>query len=499
MSATAPSPPLAQPAPPLGGLRRLARNATVPMLARVVDLAFALVYLRFLQQEGTGAYAFLVAFTTYLDTLLDFGLNALLARDVSRAPRLARVAFRGVNLLRLGLWVAGLPLVAIVFGPARGLANLPEDAALAGWLFYLALLPTVLAKTATGLLWAFERLEVPALVAVLASTLKAVLGSAALVAGFGLIGLAGTSLAINLITAALLLVALRRTWRGAETGPHDASVTADAFGSLALLRESWPLFVNQLLQGLFFKIDSLLLPRLAGLAPAGAYSAAYKVAEGAGVVSSSFTLAIFPRLSRSAGSGSEGLSRAYRLSLRLLLQAALPLAVGTTLLAEPIVALVGGRGFLPDSAVALSLLIWYLPFSYVNGLTQYVLIALGRQRFMTGAFLAALVFNVTANLLLIPRYGYVAAAWVTVGSEVVLLAPFWWAASRAVLDVSLVRPLWQPLLAAAVMALPVWWLRDLNAVLAILAGALVYPAALWLLGGVDSEESAVLRALAKRA
>ncbi len=497
MSATAPSTPFATPSPVPDGLRRLARNAVVPMVARLVDLAFALVYLRFLQQEGAGAYAFLVAFTTYLDTLVDFGLNALLARDVSRAPGLARVAFRGVNVVRLGLWVVGLPLVAVVFGPARGLANLPDDVALAGWLFYLALLPTVLAKTATGLLWALERLEVPALVAVLASTLKAVLGSAALVTGLGLVGLAGTSLAINLVTATILLLVLSRAWGNAAAGPRDASVGAEAFGSAALLRESWPLFVNQLLQGLFFKVDSLLLPRLAGLAPAGAYSAAYKVAEGAGVVSSSFTLAIFPRLSREAG-GPEGLSRAYRLSLRVLLQVALPLAAGTMLLAEPIVALVGGRGFLPDSAIALSLLIWYLPFSYVNGLTQYVLIALGRQRFLTGAFVAALVFNVAANLLLIPRYGYVAAAWVTVGSELVLLAPFWWAASQAVPGVSLVRPLWQPLIASAVMAVPVWWLRDTNVLLAILAGVLVYPAALWLLGGVDAEERGLLCALVKR-
>src|SRR4030088_3403600 len=64
------------------------------------------------------------------------------------------------------------------------------------------------------------------------------------------------------------------------------------------VRESWPLFVNQLLQGLFFKIDALLLLPLAGAAAAGAYAAAYKVSEGAGIISSSFTLALFPRFSR---------------------------------------------------------------------------------------------------------------------------------------------------------------------------------------------------------
>lgn len=468
------------------------------MAARLLDLAFALVYLRFLRQEGTGAYAFLVVFIAYLDTWLDFGLNALLARDVSRAPGLAGLAFRNVSRVRLGLWVAGLPLVAAVFGPGQELANLPGEAALAGWLFYVALLPTIVAKTATGLLWAFERLEAPALVSVLASLLKAVLGSAALVGGLGLVGLAGSSLAINLVTAGVLGAVLARARRPAAV-VSGAGPAAEVFRARALLREAWPLFVNQLLQGLFFKIDSLLLPRLAGLAPAGAYNAAYKVGEGAGVVSSSLTLAIFPRLSRQAESPGEGLVAAYRLSLRFLLQVAFPLAAGTALLAEPIVALVGGRAFLPDSAVALSLLIWYLPFSYANGLTQYVLIAVGRQRFLTGAFLAAFVFNVVANVLLIPRFGFVAAALVTVASEVVLLVPFQRAIRRSARAVSLWHEAYHPVLATFLMAPVVWWLRDgVHPLAAVAAGLLVYPAALWAVGGVDDEQRAVLRALLPR-
>ena len=80
-------------------------------------------------------------------------------------------------------------------------------------------------------------------------------------------------------------------------------------------------------------------------------------------------------------------------------------------------ALVGGREYLPDSAIALSILICYLPLSYANGLTQYVLIAAGRQRLLTAAFVAALVFNVVANLMLIPRFSYVGAAWVTVAQR----------------------------------------------------------------------------------
>ena len=248
------------------------------------------------------------------------------------------------------------------------------------------------------------------------------------------------------------------------------------------------MFINSLLQGLFFKIDALLLPGMAGDVAAGTYAAAYKVSEGAGIFQSSFTLALFPRLSRDAD-----LSHAYRLALRALLQLGFPLAVGVALLSEPIVALVGGRQYLPDSATALAILICYLPLSYINGLTQYVLIATGKQRLLTGAFAVALAFNLAANLLLIPRFGFVGAAWVTVASEIVLLVPFRLAAASVTRGVSLLSESWAPVLATALMTPVVWWLRDaIHPLVAIPAGAAIYALALWTLGGIDAHQRRVL-------
>ena len=42
------------------------------MAARIVDAAFALVYLRLLGRPEVGEYTFLVVFTTYLDTLIEY-------------------------------------------------------------------------------------------------------------------------------------------------------------------------------------------------------------------------------------------------------------------------------------------------------------------------------------------------------------------------------------------------------------------------------------------
>src|SRR5207249_3399208 len=93
-------------------------------------------------------------------------------------------------------------------------------------------------------------------------------------------------------------------------------------------------------------------------------------------------------------------------------------------LSGDLILILGGPAYYPESAMALAILIWFLPFSYINGLTQYALIAVHRQRFITVAFLVAAGFNLAANLLFIPAYGLYAASTVTVLSEIVLMAPF---------------------------------------------------------------------------
>src|SRR5436190_15113919 len=147
------------------------------MAARLVDAAFALIYLRLLGRTDVGAYTFLVALTSYLDTLVAFGLNALLAREIPRDPAIARAALRRVSVIRLGLWLLGLPIALAVYGPGRDLAGLTTEAASAGAVFYLALLPTVLAKSASGVLWGLERLDLTSAVSVLATIMKTALGA----------------------------------------------------------------------------------------------------------------------------------------------------------------------------------------------------------------------------------------------------------------------------------------------------------------------------------
>jgi O-antigen/teichoic acid export membrane protein len=163
-----------------------------------------------------------------------------------------------------------------------------------------------------------------------------------------------------------------------------------------------------------------------------------------------------------------------------------------TLLARPFIAVLGGDAFLPDSAIALQLMVWSIPIGWINSVTNYVLIALDRQRFLTRAFVVGLTFNLVANLIFIPRYDYRAAAIITIFSELVLLAAFYVGIWRYLAPVPWWTLLWRPTLAGAGMAgvgLALWPTNDL---LALLAALCVYILGLLILSAFTPNEISLI-------
>jgi O-antigen/teichoic acid export membrane protein len=208
---------------------------------------------------------------------------------------------------------------------------------------------------------------------------------------------------------------------------------------------------------------------------------------------------VFPLFARQAASDRAALGRAYSYLVRLLLLLALPLATGIGMLAPWCIAFLGGIAYVPHGAPALALLIWYLPLSYVNGVTQYVLIALDRPRTITFSFAVAAVFNFVFNLVFVPRYGIQAAAIATVASEVVLYVPLWWVLRTELALVPLWRVVWRPALAALGMAVGMLLGLRLHLLLGLALGLIVFWAGLLAVGAVHEEDRRLARRVLRRA
>ena len=480
-------------------VRRVAKNSVTPMalslINKLIDMAFAMLMLRILAPEGAGRYQFAVTFIGYFEILVRFGLGTLITREVARDQAQGARYLGNSLVVRALLWLASLPVMALVLLAYVLWSGLTQDVLFAVGFFAISVFLGNFADSFSAVFYAHERMETPAFVSTGTTLVKVALGAIVLLVGGGFVGLAAVSVVSNLFTALILGWLLARDYLRPRLA-YDGTFARE------MVRESFPLMINHLLATVFFQVDVLMLKplRANGDAEVGYYGAAYRYIRGLDIIPSYLTLALFPVMSRYARSARDSLQRAYHLSLRLLFALSLPIAMGTTFIARQLMLLLAGPDFLPQSQYALQILIWYMPLGFINSVTQYVLIALDEQQYLTKAFLIGVSFNMAANLIGIPYYGYKAAAVVTVLSEVALLIPFMRRVYRHLEPVPWLDLAWRPLLATAIMGLGLEAMRRLG--LPVLAqvplAAVVYGLALLALGFTRSPDMDMVVGLLRR-
>lgn len=487
------------------GAARVARNSVAPIFLnlfnRGIDMAFALVMLRILGPTDAGWYFYAGVIFVWFDIFTNFGLNLYLTREVSRDRSKARMLFLNTSALRILLAAAGVPLLIGFLAARQGIADPPltPSVILAISILYVGLLPNSLSTGFTALFYAFERAELPAAVATAATVNKVILGLIALVLGWGFVGLAGVSIVSNFLTLAILAWygrgmiaghgASTKTQGGKDAKETNARVIQPAL-MRGMMRESAPLLLNHFLATIFFQIDVVIIEALRGATMVGQYSVSYKWLTALNVIPSFFTQALLPRMSRQAHEDRAALRRDYVFAIKLLFSLALPIAVFFTFSAYFWAGFLGGSQYLPDGAIATQLMIWSIPIGWMNSLTQYTLIALDLHKRIGRAFVAGVVFNIVANLIFVPDYGYQAAAIITIFSEGVLFVGFALLLRQGLkgMGINWLAVVWRPLVSAALMFLVMWIGYGTMPAVALVAGSALYAGTLLALGTFERHE-----------
>ncbi len=461
--------------------RRFTRNAVTPIAVSLLDRAlfwvFMVVVLRFIGPEGNGHYAFATNLLAYFAVIVDFGLGTLVTRDVARdASGLERI-FKSALALRARLLAVSMPAmvgIALIYWAAGAIDG---PALITTGVLALGLPLAAVNQAYAAVYGAWERMDRRALVVAGTSGLTAGLGLLLLAAGFGVVGVA----LAGLISSGVTLFALGRP---VGFGLLRRSLGARQGDLRGLARDALPLMLNSLLATAFIQIDILILQPLQGTEIVGHYNAAFKFLNALNVLPAAVVLAAFPLMARASADPAE-LARWFTRSWRILATSAAAAVSLLFIFAEPVVETLLGSEYLPQTATALAILIWFLPLSYLNGTLQYVVIASDRQWRLTPVFLVATLTNVVLNLALVPTWGFVAAAATTIGSEVVLLAGLGWILRKDQLFSRVLEPVARPLVAAGAAAVVAVLLRDLSWIGAAIAAIAAYVVVLTVIGGIQ--------------
>jgi len=454
-------------------------------LSKVLVFVSVVLTQRSLGDDGYGRFATIVVFSNLASIVADAGLQVVFAREAARH----RERLGGLLAVILA---AKLPLVVL-----SGLALWGAVALLSPSL--LSLVPAVfvlmVVTSFTNLLRSsyFATGEAGFEVASIALETVVLLGvtivAAALHAGVAVFVTAytisyGSTLLLALIVTQRRYARIRLSW--------------DPTSLRGLLRSSLPFALAFVLSTVYFKIDVVILQALRGFGQVGSYNAAYKFLEGISFIPAAVMTAIFPALSIIHLRGRAAMRAAYTDAYRLLAAVGMPVAVGTAVLAYPIV---DTTRVLPSAAPSLRILGVGILLVFVNNSFIYVLGAMDRQ--LTFALLAglSLVVNVVLNLVMIPLFprdqGYLASSWATVITEVFLFVAGYIALGRSLGRLPWLRPTLPIAVSGALLAAVTIPLRS-HAVAAVAAGAVVYVTAMVLSGGVRRAELRMARAVLLR-
>lgn len=460
--------------------RRLTFAAAFQLLARLLGIAagvlVAAALARNLGTQGYGKLTLVLAVVGLASGAGDFGVGQVVTREIAARPLERDRVAGALVVLRL---TTGLVLMALGGALTADLFGLGGD-----WLASVLILSTLPLGSLTGLsIVAQARLrpEVGAWVVLVQSFawLGVVVGIG--LAGGGLVAYGEGFLGVAVLQAAITWLLVR--------GVTGVQLRRSLSEARRLLRYAWPLGVAGLFVTTYYQVDTLLVYHFKGASQTALYGSAYRFLDVLQVLPGIVLAVLLPILAAAVSRGEFGLRtrKAFQLALTLAVAGALPVAAGGAVLADRIVTVVYGRPFTPAGPL-LAVLLPSFVFISLGYVFSGLLISARRVGAMAVIACAGLAVNVPANLVLIPRFGAIAAAWTTLVTELVVSGAMAGVVTRR-FPASLPWRRWASCLAATgamlVVALAV---RDDPLLVAIPVPGAVYLASLLAFGGVTAED-----------
>lgn len=467
-------------------LRDSALATIIHFAPRASNALLFIIIARSTNQEIAGVFALAMTYLIILAAISQ-GIDDLIIRQVARQPDQSAqflsnfLAFRTAVSLALFLIAYGL---VWVFG-------YPASSRLVILIMVLSLIPSGIANTCQAVLFGTKRFALPTLIQTLDAVAKLVAGSLA-IQSHNLVTVALYWLLISSISAIVFI-----SLTSLSLKPFPRPNWADWSALKLNWRDSWAFLGVTLLAALEGQVDILILSIVQTEAVIGWYNAATTITFTWTILSQAFRMSIYPVMIRYAASASDKLASIYQASLRLMGLLVFPLVAGVWVLAEPIVLWLYKPAFAP-SILIVRILLPMLVFVFLNVPSARLMFVHNRQDKMTQFLAISFATNLVLNLALDKTYGANGAALARLCSTAVLFALIYAYAHMNLQPIQPIRLFSKPLLAALIMGLIVWVIRDQTLWLVIPAGVLIYALLLIVTGGIRREDLNMLGLIFKK-
>lgn len=260
-----------------------------------------------------------------------------------------------------------------------------------------------------------------------------------------------------------------------------------------IFKKSWPLGLTCFFIFIYHRIDQVILFHFKGPDKVGLYSAAVKLTESLNIIPIALMISVLPLMSRYYELSKKDFEHFYQLSFKYLLILIIPIASYITIFSDDVVSLFYGTGFL-SSSLALRILIWAEIFVFLGVVNNSILIAANKQKIdpiFTGV---SAVVNIVLNLILIPKYGIVGAALVSLISYSVGPIMGYFIPSTRLYSRCMFYYSFRPLFASFLMAYFIYYIRS-HFLISIVVSPLIYLLIMYFIKGFSRDDVRIVKSI----
>lgn len=460
-------------------MKNLANSTALFIANAITSVAYYAMIILIARRLGAtefGNYSFAIAYAGLFVTVANFGLDRILIREISRDRESAAKYLATTAVLRICLAVLALLLASV----SAEMVGYPVEMQVLIIVFGLSLVINLFSETFRSVFYAFEAMPSETMVRLIGRGIVTVSVILALASGMSLIGVGWAIAASSFCELFVYSIVAVKSFRLRH-------LRFDIHICWNMLRESLPLAVNTLLVVIYFRMNVVILTTLKGAQAAGWFGAALTFVQLLQLVSGTVVGVALPVMSRQYTQSSSRMLGSLNKAIYYLLILVFPLVVGTYFAAPHLVDLIYGAQY-SQSIAALQIVAWSSIFMFMGSIFNTALIALNKQGWLMLIALAAAIFNVLLNLLLIPFGGHIGTSVATVVTEALVAVLAYGLTVKYLKGTAIRRLFIKPMVAAGIMGLTMYALRDINWILGGVLAVIVYTVMLVVIRGVPQED-----------
>lgn len=460
--------------------KQLAHNTILQIIGKIFSTALGLIALgmmtRYLGTEKFGWYITTITFLQFIGILIDFGLIPVSAQMFGEAKHEKSKLFNNLFTYRFTtafIFLALAPLISLVF-------PYPPEVKIAIAFSTISFFSIALNQILVG----NYQTKLKMIVQVIGENI----GRLALVIGlYLLINKQADFLAIMILVVFSNLAYTLTMLLHTHFKENKIKFEFDKKIWQEITTKMWPIAISIIFNVVYLKGDTLLLSLFTNQTEVGLYGAAYRVIDVLTQTAMMIMGLFLPLLAFSWGKEiKQEFKERWQLSFDAMMLLAVPMTVGVIMLANKIMVMIAGEEFY-EAGNILKILALAIFGVYLGAIFGHTAVAINKQKQTIWIYSISAILTLIGYLIFIPKFTIYGAAYMTVFSEIFTSIGLFFIINKYIKEKLLVKTFCKIIFASFVMALTIYFLKNLNVLLLVILGIIVYSVIILLTKAVSKE------------